>query len=119
MKLFGTVEKAASVQFKKLPPYLNAIKEARVKNNQLALPKAYDDLASVLPQNEYKSVVEYLSSDKIATLVWDYYLRDAADNQLVQPDDYSYARNYIQSPYWLALLLTKLNVKAPVSYCIH
>ncbi|KND03924.1 uncharacterized protein SPPG_01373 [Spizellomyces punctatus DAOM BR117] len=93
---------------------LGAVRDAQGGPFPLLL-KAYDELANVIARDrtEITELVDAITLDANVDEFWNFYLEDAPDNQLVRPDDYNYARNFVHTPFWISLLLTKLGVPPP------
>ncbi|KAJ3213498.1 Jouberin [Dinochytrium kinnereticum] len=77
--------------------------------------KGYDDLANFIEKNklDLQDLIDSITHDANIDEFWNFYLEDAPENQLVRPDDYGYVRNFIHMPFWISILLTKLNVPPP------
>ena len=44
---------------------------------------------------------------------WNYFMIDGVDTQLSNPDSYPFSRIFVQAPFWIAILFTKLNILPP------
>jgi hypothetical protein len=77
--------------------------------------RSMDNLANYMAKSksELKELIAAIVDDKFVDEYWKFFLHDAPENQLVRPDEYNYVRNFIQGPFWIALLLTKLGVPPP------
>ncbi|KAI9005894.1 armadillo-type protein [Gaertneriomyces semiglobifer] len=110
--IFGLSDKS----FPHIATPLGNVKDAQGGPFPLLL-RAYDELAySICMARERTEVGDLIKSitmeDKVDEF-WNFFLQDAPDNQLVRPDDYNYARNFVHTPFWISLLLTKLEVLPP------
>ncbi|KAJ3055066.1 hypothetical protein HK097_011629 [Rhizophlyctis rosea] len=105
----------STTPFRTIVTPLGLIKDA-LTSPQMVIMKAYDELANVLAREriELKELIDAMVKDENVDEFWDFWLRDVPENQLVRPDEYSYTRNFVQSPFWCALVLTRLGVAPPV-----
>jgi small nuclear ribonucleoprotein (snRNP)-like protein len=103
-----------NTSFKNLLIPLGAIRDSLGGPLLLTL-KAYDELANSIlkDRNEMKDLVDAMIHETAVDEYWNFFLEDAPENQLVKPDDYSYTRNFVHGPFWIALLLVKLGVPPP------
>ncbi|KAI9207546.1 armadillo-type protein [Polychytrium aggregatum] len=81
----------------------------------LEVIKCMDELANQIAKDrvELREIIDSIISDDNADMMWNFFLSEVLDNGLVKPDEYDYSRNFIQSPFWVALLMTKLGVSPP------
>ena len=81
----------------------------------MAILKAYDELANCLAREriELKELIDAMVKDENVDEFWEFWLKDVPENQLVRPDEYSYVRNFVHAPFWVALCLTRLGVAPP------
>ncbi|KAL2913671.1 hypothetical protein HK105_206831 [Polyrhizophydium stewartii] len=77
--------------------------------------KAYDQLATALAlhKTEYRPLIDAMLLYERIDEFWNFYLSDVPENQLARPDDYNYSRNFVQSPFWISILLTKFSCTPP------
>ncbi|KAJ1562765.1 hypothetical protein HK096_003735 [Nowakowskiella sp. JEL0078] len=95
--------------------YLETLKSSLNKPYFFTI-KAYDDLAFAIAKEKLgglQDLVAAIALEENVDLFWEFFLSDVPENQLVRPDEYNYTRNFIHSPFWISLLLTKLNVHPP------
>ncbi|TPX59062.1 hypothetical protein PhCBS80983_g02729 [Powellomyces hirtus] len=113
-KVLDLLFQLSDAHFRVIVSPLGAVKDALDEPLMTSL-KAMDDLAQAMARDrgDIKELVEAITLDANVDEFWDFYLSDAPDNQLVNPDDYNYARNFVHSPFWVSLLLTKLGVAPP------
>ena len=53
-------------------------------------------------------------------LFWDFFTSGISDHFIPRSDDYDYSRYFAHTPFWIALLANRFNIKPPcidVSYC--
>ncbi|KAJ3148056.1 hypothetical protein HDU89_004901 [Geranomyces variabilis] len=113
-KVLGLLFNLSETSFRAIVTPLGAVKDA-LHEPLLTLLKTMDDLAQAMARerSNIKDLVDAITLDANVDEFWDFYLAEAPDNQLVNPDDYSYAKNFVHSPFWISLLLTKLGVTPP------
>lgn len=77
--------------------------------------KVYDEFATFLSINRShcKQIIETIVSEDISDYIWNFYLGDVSDNYLARPDEYTYKRNFIHTPFWFSTLYTKIGVLPP------
>lgn len=77
--------------------------------------KAYDALAVSLAMQkvELRPLVDALLVSDCTDAYWNFFHANVQENQLARVDIYESGINYIQTPFWVALLCTKFNI-APV-----
>ncbi|TPX45274.1 hypothetical protein SeMB42_g04067 [Synchytrium endobioticum] len=75
----------------------------------------YDQIASKLSvlRTDCAEFIAAITTDALVDTFWNFFLNDVPENQLVRPDDYSFTRNSVQTPFWISLLLTKLRASPP------
>ncbi|KAI9106007.1 armadillo-type protein [Phlyctochytrium arcticum] len=100
--------------FRSIITPLGAVKDA-LQSGPAQLLKAYDELANCILKEraELPELIAAVTMDATGDEFWGFFLEDAPENQLVRPDDYNYARNFVHAPFWVALLLTKLGAPPP------
>ncbi|KAI9362464.1 armadillo-type protein [Zopfochytrium polystomum] len=108
------VELINGTPFKSVLVPLGLVRDA-VGSPLQAKIRAYDDLANFIFKErvELKDLVAALSQETTVDEFWNFFLKDAPENQLVRPDDYNYGRNFIHGPFWISLLLSKLSIAPP------
>lgn len=75
----------------------------------------FEEIASVFVSSKslLKPLIEAITAEVITDTFYSYYLGDVADNTLARPDEYSYSRNFVQAPFWISILYSKLAVCPP------
>ncbi|KAJ3014030.1 hypothetical protein HKX48_005388 [Thoreauomyces humboldtii] len=113
-RVLGLLFTLADTHFRVIVTPLGAVKDA-IGESLSTMIKAMDELAQAITRDQtaIKDLIEAITLDANVDEFWDFYLKDTPDNQLVSPDDYNYARNFVHSPFWISLLLTKLGISPP------
>ncbi|KAI8922787.1 armadillo-type protein [Entophlyctis helioformis] len=77
--------------------------------------KAYDQLATALAlhKTDHRPLVDAILLYERVDEFWRFFLDDVPENQLANPDDYNYSRNFVQNPFWVSILLTKFSCSPP------
>jgi hypothetical protein len=79
--------------------------------------RALDDLANGLEdlRSELRTFLGVLGQERIVSKIWTYFTAELMDESGFQlnPDDYPYQKNTCQTPFWIAMLYTKLGVSPP------
>ncbi|KAJ3064614.1 hypothetical protein HDU98_011984, partial [Podochytrium sp. JEL0797] len=77
--------------------------------------KAFDDLANSILKDRPKlqELIDALMMESTVDTFWFFYLEGVTDSQLVKPDEYDYTKNFIHSPFWISILLSKLSMTPP------
>ena len=97
------------------------VKYSRSRNPEMKLVAIFDELASQFAKDasEWRLVTDILLSAPWQHKIQDYYLGADIEQLLVQSDEYDYAHNYVQEPFWSALLYFRLNAKLSVAVSLH
>ncbi|KAI8822501.1 armadillo-type protein [Fimicolochytrium jonesii] len=113
-KVLEHLFRLSDTDFRTIVTPLGAVKDA-LDESFPSLLKAFDSLAFAMARDriEIKALIDATIADHNVDHFWDFFLGDVVDNQMVDPDDYNYGRNFIHGPFWIALLLTKLAVPPP------
>lgn len=100
--------------FSDLLDVVGAIKDAG--NHSInKLLQLYDDLGTAIWINRVavKPLIDALLQEPLCDKVWFFYLLNVSDTALARPDEYSYSRNFIHAPFWIAILYTKIGAVPP------
>ncbi|KAI8809948.1 armadillo-type protein [Cladochytrium replicatum] len=92
---------------------LREIIHSPISNDTL---KCFSELASAIAKDragELRELVVAITLDENVDTFWQYFLGSVDENQLAKPDDYNYSKNFVHSPCWTAILLTKLGIHPP------
>ncbi|KAI9350180.1 armadillo-type protein [Obelidium mucronatum] len=110
--ILGQIEKVHNVKDLMVP--LGLVKDS-FGGPLVTTLKAFDDLANAILKDKPKlqELIDALTSESSADTFWYFFLDGVTDSQLVKPDDYDYTKNFIHSPFWISILLTKLSMTPP------
>ena len=94
---------------------LEKLREVISSRSLLRIVKCYDEVASTIIEHkeDFASLVGAIRQEEIVDQFWSFFLHDVPENQLARPDDYSYARLFVHSPFWVSLLLSKIGMPPP------
>ncbi|KAJ3313925.1 hypothetical protein HDU76_002509 [Blyttiomyces sp. JEL0837] len=108
------------IQWLQQSPFKNVLVTLGLLRDTLGGPvrvtlRAFDDLANFIAKErvDFAELIDAITQESSVDEYWMFFLDDAPENQLVRPDDYNYNRNFIHAPFWISILLSKLNVNPP------
>jgi hypothetical protein len=111
-------------------PLLDEAEAAFKERNIFSVVKKFDQLATFMTENPatFEPLISLMKkippenglggrlNNDIYYIehYWKHYIVESIDNQISNPDNYPFQKVFIQAPFWICLLMTKLDILPPV-----
>lgn len=81
--------------------------------HEIAFFEKLDAFANSLSSLNQNELTEALGQPRLIDEYWTFFSAESADDQLIKPDDYRFSSTFIHTPYWIAMICSKLRFNPP------